>query len=109
MEEKDWLILKTLYEEKNITKTAEKVDITQPALTYRLQAIEQEIGAKIVNRGKKGVEFTMEGEYIYRYAEKMIVEFRNLKETLKNMDNKIQGKLRLPFLQALLMTHYLLF
>ena len=95
MQEKDWLILKTLYEEKNITKAAERLYITQPALTYRLQALEQEFDAKIVNRGKKGIEFTIEGEYVYRYAEKMIVEFRNVKETLKNMDNKIQGKLRL--------------
>ena len=56
IKQKDWLIIKTLYEEKNITKTAEKLYITQPALTYRLQAIEQEFGVKIVNRGKKGVE-----------------------------------------------------
>lgn len=95
MQEKDWLILKTLYEEKNITKAAERLYITQPALTYRLQAIEQEFDAKIVIRGKKGIQFTIEGEHVYRYAEKMIVEFRNVKETLKNMDNKIQGKLRL--------------
>ncbi|MEL4024265.1 LysR family transcriptional regulator [Lysinibacillus endophyticus] len=95
MEEKDWIILKTLYEEKNITKTAEKLFITQPALTYRIQAIEQEFGVKIVNRGKKGVEFTFEGEYVYRYAEKMIIEFRKVKEKLKNMDNKVQGKLRI--------------
>ncbi|TSI09306.1 LysR family transcriptional regulator [Lysinibacillus sp. BW-2-10] len=95
MEEKDWIILKTLYEEKNITKTAEKLFITQPALTYRIQAIEQEFGVKIVNRGKKGVDFTFEGEYVYRYAEKMIIEFRKVKEKLKNMDNKVQGKLRI--------------
>lgn len=95
MEEKDWLILKTLYEEKNITKAAEKLFITQPALTYRLQSIEQEFGVKIVNRGKKGVDFTFEGEYVYHYAEKMIIEFRKVKERLQNMDNKVQGKLRL--------------
>lgn len=95
MEEKDWLILKTLYEEKNITKAAERLFITQPALTYRLQAIEQEFDVKIVNRGKKGIDFTLEGEYVYRYAEKMILEFRKVKENLKNMDNKIQGSLRL--------------
>ncbi|HWK23153.1 MAG TPA: LysR family transcriptional regulator [Ureibacillus sp.] len=95
MEEKDWLLLTTLYEEKNITKTAEKLFITQPALTYRLQAIEQEFGVKIVNRGKKGVDFTFEGEYLYRYAEKMIIEIQKVKEKLQNMDNKVQGKLRI--------------
>ena len=109
MEDKDWFIIKTLYEEKNITKAAERLFITQPALTYRLQVIEQELGAKIVNRGKKGIEFTKEGEYVFRYAEKMIYEFQKLKETLQNMDNKIQGTFRLAVTASFATTHYRFF
>ncbi|MEN2451353.1 LysR family transcriptional regulator, partial [Bacillus sp. JR_15] len=36
MDEKDWRFLKVLYEEKNITKAAEKLFVSQPALSYRL-------------------------------------------------------------------------
>lgn len=95
MDERDWLILKALNSEKNITRAAELLYITQPALTYRLQALEQEFETKIVNRGKKGIEFTIEGEYVYRYAEKMNLEFRKVKEKLQNIDNEIKGTLRL--------------
>ncbi|MCY7768212.1 helix-turn-helix domain-containing protein, partial [Bacillus inaquosorum] len=42
MEKRDWIILKTVYEEKNITKAAERLFIAQPTLTYRLQQIEKE-------------------------------------------------------------------
>lgn len=95
MDERDWLILKALYSEKNITRAAEQLYITQPALTYRLQALEQEFETKIVNRGKKGIEFTVEGEYVYRYAEKMNIEIRKVKEKIQNIDGEIKGTLRL--------------
>ncbi|MBH8582475.1 LysR family transcriptional regulator [Thermoactinomyces sp. CICC 10735] len=95
MEEKDWIILKTLYEERNITKAAERLYISQPALTYRLQQLEKEFETKIVLRGKKGVEFTPEGEYLVEYANQMISKLRNVKEYIANMNNKVKGTLRL--------------
>lgn len=95
MNEKDWVILEALYKEKNITRAAEQLYITQPALTYRLQALEQEFETKIVTRGKKGIEFTIEGEYVYRYAQKMNLEWRKVKEKIKNVHDEIQGTLRL--------------
>lgn len=64
MDEKDWLILKTLHEKKSITKTAETVFMSQPALSTRLQHIESRFNTVIVMRGKKGVQFTPEGEYL---------------------------------------------
>lgn len=95
MEEKDWLILKMLYEEKNITKTAEFLYISQPALTYRIQQLEKEFGTKIVSRGKKGVEFTSQGECLVSYAKKMLFELRKTKELIENMKGKVQGTVRL--------------
>lgn len=80
MNEKDWVILQTLLENHNITKAAEKLYISQPAITYRLQQIEREFGAQIVARGKKGVEFTSQGEYIVHFAKDMIQRLRNAKE-----------------------------
>ena len=43
MEERDWLILKTLYEQKNITKTAKILYISQPTLTARIKQIEESL------------------------------------------------------------------
>jgi DNA-binding transcriptional LysR family regulator len=95
MEERDWVILKTLYEEKNVTKAAQSLYVSQPALTYRLQQLETEFKTKIVFRGKKGVEFTTEGEYLVKYARDMLHQLRKTKETVKNMENRVQGTLRL--------------
>lgn len=95
MEERDWIILQTLYEEKNITKAAQTLYVSQPALTYRLQQLEKDFKTKIVFRGKKGVEFTAQGEYLVQYAKEMLHTLRKTKERVENMDDKIQGTLRL--------------
>jgi DNA-binding transcriptional LysR family regulator len=95
LDEKDWIILQTIFEERNISKAAEKLYISQPALTYRLQHLEEEFGTMIVARGKRGVEFTSQGEYIAQYARSMILQLRNTKEIVQNMDKEIRGILRI--------------
>ncbi|OXM85515.1 LysR family transcriptional regulator [Paenibacillus rigui] len=95
MEDKDWLILKTLYSKKNITRAAEQLYISQPALTYRVQQLEKEFGAKIVSRGKTGVEFTPQGECLVQYAEQMLHELRRTKERILSMNDQVVGTLRL--------------
>lgn len=95
MDEKDWHLLVTLYEERNITKAAERLYISQPALTYRLHQLEKDFGTKIVTRGKKGVEFTMQGTYLVEYAKEMLLRLRKTKEYIVNMDQTVKGTLRL--------------
>ena len=54
MEERDWQIIKTLYEQKNITKTARVLYMSQPTLTARIKQIEESLGTKLLYRGNKG-------------------------------------------------------
>lgn len=95
MDEKDWIILQTIHKERNITKASEQLYISQPALTYRIKQLEEKFGVIILIRGKKGVEFTTEGEYLFQYATKMQIELRKTKEYLENLGNKLKGTLRL--------------
>ncbi|WP_110928453.1 LysR family transcriptional regulator [Bacillus massiliglaciei] len=95
MDEKDWKILQTIHKERNITKASERLYISQPALTYRIKQLEETLNVKILIRGKKGVDFTAEGEYLVQYANAMLANLVKMKEHLENMDNKIKGTLRL--------------
>jgi DNA-binding transcriptional LysR family regulator len=95
VDSKDWIILETLYEEQNITKTAERLYTSQPSISYRLQQIEEEFGVKLVFRNKKGIKFTAEGEYLIKYARNMIEELRKTKDYIQNLGGIIQGTLRL--------------
>ncbi|USK71861.1 LysR family transcriptional regulator [Peribacillus asahii] len=95
MDYRDWVMLQVLNEYKNITKTAEKLFISQPALSNRLKQIEKEFGTKIVVRGRNGIQFTPEGEYLAKNADKVISLHKNIKENIMNMNQNVTGTLRI--------------
>lgn len=95
MEERDWLILQVLYAQKNITKAAQTLFISQPALTARLQQIEKEFGVKIVHRTSKGIHFTPQGEYLVKSSAEVLLKLRKIKENVTNLDKTVAGTLRL--------------
>lgn len=95
MDNRDWEILDVLYNQKNITKTAQILFFTQPALTKRIMQIEAEFNVKIVNRGVKGVSFTPQGEFLAQRASEMITAIRSIKDDVLNMSDEVAGTLRL--------------
>lgn len=95
MDDRDWLILNTLYDKRNITKAARSLFISQPALTKRLQLMEKEFGVTIVNRERRGVQFTTQGEYLAKCSEEMLLKFEKIKENVLNMDREVRGTLKL--------------
>ena len=52
-----------LMEEKNYTKTAQKVYITQPSVTYHIQSIEKDYGITLFENAKS-FELTEEGNFV---------------------------------------------
>ncbi|RAS78318.1 LysR family transcriptional regulator [Priestia endophytica] len=95
MDERDWLILRTLYIQQNITKAAKSLYISQPALTNRLKQIEKEFGVQVVIRGRRGVQFTPQGEYLAHCSEDMLLRIQSIKENVLNMEDDFTGTLKL--------------
>ncbi|WP_026574960.1 LysR family transcriptional regulator [Bacillus sp. UNC438CL73TsuS30] len=95
MDEKDWVAIKVLFEEKNISRASERLYISQPALTYRLKNLEKELGTELFFKIKGGIEFTSEGFYLADYAEEMIKKLQQTKDYILNMKEEVRGTLRL--------------
>lgn len=96
MDAKDWEILKTLYYERSITKAAKVLFTSQPALSKRIQNLEDEFSVTIITRSKKGITFTTEGEYLVNYAIDMINLLQQTKDNLNNLKSQqIEGTLRI--------------
>ena len=53
----------------NITKAAEKLYISQPAVTMSIKKLEKELEIKLFVRNKRGVTLTPEGKVLYGYIE----------------------------------------
>ena len=95
MDDKDLLLLKTLYEEKNITHTARRLFMSQPALSDRLRRLEKEFDCTILIRRPRGIEFTTEGEYLYHFFSKTFQQYINTKDALASKSNVAKGLLRI--------------
>lgn len=95
MEDRDWLIIKMLYDNKNITKTAQALFTAQPALTARIRQIEDDLGVKMICRSNRGIHFTPEGEYLAQCAENILAEFRRIRDHVANLGNDVKGTLQI--------------
>lgn len=95
MDEKDWHALHVLLEEKNISRAAERLYVSQPALTYRLKNIEQKFGTTLFFKTKTGVELTSEGIHLANYAIDMKKQLQKTKDYLQNMKPEVRGTLRI--------------
>nr|WP_092074687.1 LysR family transcriptional regulator [Dendrosporobacter quercicolus]NSL47657.1 LysR family transcriptional regulator [Dendrosporobacter quercicolus DSM 1736]SDN08487.1 DNA-binding transcriptional regulator, LysR family [Dendrosporobacter quercicolus] len=93
MEDRDWKIIKVLSAEKNITKAAQVMYMSQPALTARLRQIEQEFGVQIVHRSSKGIQFTPAGELLVEMAEEFIDRMEQIKDKVRHFSNENAGTL----------------
>ena len=95
MDDKDWLMLKAIHETTSLSKAANVLFISQPALSYRLRNLEREFETKILDRHATGVSFTMHGEYLLQYAEEMLKIYNRTKKNIQNINIPVQGTLRI--------------
>lgn len=79
-----------LSEEKSFTKASLKLSLTQPAVSNHIFLLEEEYNVKIINRGKKEISLTPEGEMILNFAKKIKAMEDKLKDELKYSSIKLK-------------------
>lgn len=62
---------------QNLSRAAEALFITQPALTARLRALEVEVGNPLFRRGRRGMALTEAGRAFLPYAERAVRALRD--------------------------------
>ena len=96
MNNHDWIFLKTLGEELNLTKAAKKLFISQPAMTDKIKKLEKEFGCQLIVRKPRGIEFTSEGEIMVQYARKALTDYYDMKDDLASLQkDDLRGFLRI--------------
>jgi len=79
--------------EENMTRAAQLLHFTQPALSKQLKALEDELGKKLLIRGSKKVTLTEDGMLLRKRAEEMIDLMEKTKAELTSSDENINGEI----------------
>ena len=79
----------------NITKAAEKLYISQPAVTMSIKKLESELGIKLFVRNKRGVTLTPEGKVLYGYIEKAMENISLAENKIENFKKLETGNIRI--------------
>jgi DNA-binding transcriptional LysR family regulator len=86
--------LATLAREKHFAKAAEVCHVSQPALSSGIRNLEKELGIVIVQRGRRFVGFTSEGERVLDWAQQTLASLAHMREDASIAKASMAGLLR---------------
>ncbi|MBN2034585.1 MAG: LysR family transcriptional regulator [Deltaproteobacteria bacterium] len=78
---------------KTLTKAAEALFVTQPAVTMQIKALEKHLEVPLFRKRGKFLELTDEGEVLYKYAEKIFGVVEEMEHALKGFASLTHGSL----------------
>jgi DNA-binding transcriptional LysR family regulator len=86
--------LVTLAREKHFAKAAEACHVSQPALSSAIRGLEKELGVMIVQRGRRYIGLTIEGERVLAWAQQTLASLSYMREDASAAKTTMTGTLR---------------
>jgi DNA-binding transcriptional LysR family regulator len=87
--------LVTLAREQHFAKAAEVCHVSQPALSTGIRGLEKELGIMIVQRGRRYMGLTAEGERVLLWAQQTLTSLSHMREDASIAKSNLAGTLRL--------------
>lgn len=79
----------------SISKTATELCVSQPAVSYSIKTLEEELNCKLFNRNAKGVELTADAIKLLYYIENAYNTLETGLKTLKDSNDLLEGEIRI--------------
>lgn len=84
----------TVAEQKNFSRAAEELYLSQPSVSLQIRNLENELGAKLINRSPKHLELTQSGEILYSLAKQILLLYDRAKQEINQLTNTVTGSLK---------------
>ena len=92
--------LLAIVEEANFTRAAEKVFVSQSALSQQIQSLEQEVGTVLLDRSRKGVRPTEAGAILVHHARRIFQEIEQAETAMQELNGLLRGELHIGVVQT---------
>jgi DNA-binding transcriptional LysR family regulator len=89
-------------EEQNISRASARLNISQPAVSRQLKDLEEELGVKLFNRERNGLQLTQAGETALVHAREILRRSNGLTEAMKGFAGPTMETIRVGFIPTAL-------
>ena len=92
MNDRELLYVKTIAEERSISKAAARLYLSQPSLSQSVQRIERELGTKLFIRTASGLTLTYAGEKYYQLAARVLRMYGDFQQEVSDINHLRTGR-----------------
>jgi len=89
--ENQLLAFVTVAEEGNFTRAADKLHISQPAVSQHIRSLEEKLDAKLLDRSNKAVRLNRAGEIAYSHAKEILRLYENMYYLIQDLKGEAGG------------------
>ncbi|MBD0383014.1 LysR family transcriptional regulator [Paenibacillus sedimenti] len=82
-------------EQRNFSRAAELLHISQPGVSQHIRNLEDELAAKLLHRSPKQVKLTEAGEILYKRAKQILALYDEAKQEINLLQHTVSGSLKI--------------
>ncbi|MEB0135921.1 LysR family transcriptional regulator [Actimicrobium sp. CCC2.4] len=83
----------TIAQEGNLTRAAQHLHLTQPAVSLQLKALQKTLGVTLFTRSPGGMQLTVDGEKLLPFAERVLTGIAEFHQGVRALQSSISGPL----------------
>ena len=91
----------TVVSEGSMTAAADKLYLTQPAVSQQIRALEEELGVELLVRGVRQIKATPQGEILFEQARRLLQMMQQTEVAIKSIGAELKGQIRIGTLSSL--------
>lgn len=91
----------TVISEGSMTAAADKLFLTQPAISQQIRNLEEDLGVELLVRGVRQIKPTLQGEVLFEYAKRILQMTSQAEIAVKAMGAELKGHLRVGTLNSM--------
>ncbi len=91
----------TVLNEESMTAAADRLCLTQPAVSQQIRNLEEDVGADLLVRGVRKIKPTLQGQLLYDYAKRILQLGQQAEMAIQTIGAELRGNVRMGSLNSI--------
>lgn len=88
-------------EEGGLNRATTRIHITQPALSYQIKQLENELGVSLLHRQPRGICPTEAGRVLFQHAQEVLESVRRARRAVEMLADGVVGEIRIGTISSI--------